>query len=277
MYKLKNMLKKFLLIVTTLLCIIQVNAQSNKAFVVGKLIAKFTKVDMKTTTEMMGQPMEQSFITSIKSEILITSATDSEVKVQEKTINVKMAMEIMGQELNFDSDKPNENEQLKGLNDLVNKVTVITVDGNGIIKAVKYDESAEKLIQSSMGSNGYVIGQTLDFILLLPTDISIGKNWNKTIIANDSKNEYTYTVKSIDNGIANIDFVATITQDRKNEMQGNEVVTKLAGTMTGKIYVDIKTNFVTSRTTTSNLKGTVDVMGQSSPTEMTMVSEEFFQ
>lgn len=274
------MLKKFLLIVTTLLCIIQVNAQSNKAFVVGKQIVKVAKVEMKTTTEMMGQKIEHNIITSSKTEMVIISATDAEVKIEGKLKKLKTTMETNGQQMEFDSENPNENELLQDLNDIVNKTTVITGDEKRIIKAIKYDETVEKKIQAqsfNIGGTSYAIGQPIDFILLLPLDISIGKTWNQSVGNDESKYDYTYTIKSIENGIANIDLVAKITQDKIGEMQGNKVVTKLVGTMSGKIYVDIKTNFVNSRTTTSATKGTVDIKGQSSPVEKTILTEEFYQ
>ena len=274
------MFKKILLIITTFLFVIQVNAQSNKAFVAGKLIVKTSKMDMKYSTEMMGQQIEQSIITSAKTEMVIISATDAEVKIEGKLKKLKTTMETMGQQMEFDSENPNENEMLKDLNDIVNKTTVITGDEKGIIKAIKYDDTVEKKIQAqsfNIGGVSYAIEQPIDFILLLPIDISIGKTWNQLVGVAESKYDYTYTVKSLDNGIANIDLVAKITQDKIGEMQGNKVVTKLAGTMAGKIYVDIKTNFVNSRTTTSAIKGTVDIKGQSSPVEMTMVTEDFYQ
>ena len=235
-------------------------------------------MDMKYSSEMMGQQIEQTVVTSTKSEMVIINATDTEIKIEDKTKKLKMNSEAMGQQMEFDSDNPNENGLLKNLNDIINKTTIITADGNGIIKTVKYDETVEKLqAQSPISGNGYEIGHLLSFILLLPKEISIGTTWNQKVGNTELKEDYTYTVKSIENGTANIDFTAIIIQDKKSEMQGNKVESKLSGTMSGKLYVDVKTNFVFSRIRTSNLKGIIEVMGQSAPVEMTMVTEEFYQ
>jgi Family of unknown function (DUF6263) len=253
-------------------------AQSNSISIKGKKINKVVIVQNKSTTEIMGQSMEQNMAITTASELLVTDFSDTEIKVEEKSTKLKMKMEMMGQEMEYDSEKPDDNDALKGIGDLINKVTTLTSNAQGIITDIKYDASIEEKIKEmpAMG-NGYNKGQPLDFMLVLPKDMAIGKTWTLSFILDENKTDYNYTIKSIDNGVAKVELTANIASTKKAETQGMEVVTKLSGTLVSTITVDVKTNLVKNTNSTINQKGTIELMGQSGPTEMTITTETTFE
>lgn len=141
------MFNKFLFVTATILSCSFCFAQNNISFIKGKKINKVSTIQTKSSSEMMGQTMEQNIITTSWSEIVITEVFDNEIKVEDKGTKIKMKMEAMGQEMEYDSDKPNENENFKKAGDLLNKVTNITANFQGLITSIKYDATMEQQIK----------------------------------------------------------------------------------------------------------------------------------
>jgi len=269
--------KKILCIAATMLLLVQANAQSIKTFVEGKTITKLTKTDMTISSEMMGQTMEQQMQTTNTIEMKVVAARDKEMKVQQKTTKMTMNMSVMGQEIDFDSEKTDNDEKLSSMKDAINKVAIITTDEKGIVTDMKYDKELEALMQGNAAlTSTSAKGMPLDFIVLLPTDVAIGKTWTQ-VFGTEGKDSYTYTVKSIDNGVAQLELTGKLTVNATSQANGMDMLTKLSGKVAGLVSVDAKTNLVKSRTSKTEFTGTVEVMGQSMPMQTTMTTEETYK
>lgn len=105
----------------------------------------------------------------------------------------------------------------------------------------------------------------------------MGKTWTISFLLDDIKTDYNYTIKSIDNEIANVELTSNVSTNKKMETQGMEIVTKLSGTLLSTILVDTKTNLVKSNISTSSQKGSIEIMGQSSPMEVTTTNKILFE
>lgn len=266
-------------IVTTLFIVTQIKAQSIIHLVNGKKIIKVSTSTIQSSTEIMGQKMEQNMTSTRKSEVLITPITENEIKVVDKCLSIKMKMDVMGQEITYDTEKLNDNEQLFKLNDLVNKETVITANSKGIITSIHYDSIIQAMmpIQTSIGgSSDYAIGQSIDFILQLPTDLVIGKTWNTIVGIEEPKTEYIYTIKSIEGDIINVNVFAKLILNQKGNAKGAEITSNLTGEMKGNIWVNSKTNLVKMKTTTTALKGSMELNGQASEMEMKITTDDTY-
>lgn len=268
-----------IVVITTLFLVNHIKAQSVIHFVNGKKIIKISTSTIQSSTEVMEQKMEQNMTSTRKSEILITPVTEHEIKVVDKSLSIKMKMDVMGQEITYDTEKLNDNEQLFKLNDLINKETVITANAKGIITNIHYDSTIQAMLPmqpSFGGSSDYSIGYPLDFILQLPTDLVIGKTWNTIVGKDEAKTEYTYTIKSIEGDIINVNVFAKLILNQKGNAKGAEMTSNLTGEIKGNIWVNSKTNMVKMKTTTTALKGTMELNGKASAMEMKVTADDTY-
>lgn len=274
------MFKKAILIASSVLLVTLSQAQSLSALGKGKKITRISSIKTKTNTEMMGQSMEQAQTMNLKGEITIADVNDKNIILEETTTKLKLNMEVMGQEIEYDSDKPNPKEEFQKLGDMLNKKSTYTCNTLGVITDVQYDKAIEEQLKASasMGAGStFSVGQQIDFLLVLPKDATVGKSWVVTQTVNETKSDYTYVIQSIENGFAKVEVSAKMDIDKKTEVNGMEMTMKLSGTISGILIVDTKTNLVKTSTTITKQKGTMEVMSQSVPMEIEAIKDDVFE
>ncbi|MBW7951322.1 MAG: hypothetical protein H3C56_01840 [Chitinophagaceae bacterium] len=272
MYK-KIILPTLILFITT--C---VSAQSNFSSLKGLKITKISKSTVKSFTEMMGQEIENNQTTSTTTEINILEGNEKEMKAEDRTKKMKFSMEIMGEKVEYDSENDNNSGEMAKMGDAIDKPTTYTINTQGLVTNVKYDPVYEKEIKENGGGglDAIVKGTPAPFMLVLPQGATIGTTWKATYKMDMGKSKNTYTIKSIENGIATVEILYETETSKTTETNGMDMKMNLTGKVTGTILVDVKTNLIKSSKTFSMQKGELEIMGNTAPMEITTTEEEIY-
>ncbi len=247
----------------------------------GKTYTQSTVVKSHTKQTLQGQTMEGDNV--------ITGATNFKLKEEGKAGNVyeisyeTIGMEIstMGQKQEFNSDTTAlamVDPMSRVLSNMTNEsfTANISLDGmvsdvSGLDEIIKKsasmagpgsDQIAEQLA-SSFGDEG--LGKNIEMLTnIFPKGpVDIGDSWTATkgtatgmpILA-----ENTYTLSSIDGGVATLNLKAELKTDPENsstDMQGMSAQYFLEGTRTGTIQVEVKTGWVTNAELTDDIFGSI--------------------
>jgi hypothetical protein len=267
---------KIILVLVGLVATCQSFSQGIKSLSKGQKIVQVSKNGMEMKMEMMGQEIEQIINVTTTSELSVADLSNKAVKIEMKQTKLKMNMSVMGQDVDYDSEKPDDSEMGKEAGKGLNKISTITTDDKGIITGVDMDEAIKDMMKAAPNS-GMAKGQPLSFLLTLPSNAAVNTTWNVSFGEDSvSKTTYNYTIKSIENGAATLSFTGTVKTNTSVSASGVDMISKLNGTITGTAVVNTKTHILKSRTSAVEMKGTMEMSGQSIPMEMKTTTEESF-
>ena len=177
-----------------------------------------------------------------------------------------MNMEMMGQSINFDSDKQDDMNGMVGesLKDYINKPQDVQMDYSGKIISDPKDTSKASAIakQLNFAQSGY--GTQMAF-LAIPKNAKVGTSWTTKTDAGGIESTNNYTIKEINGDVATVSLEGTVATNMTMQQNGMDVVTKTSGKMSGEEKVNIKTGVIQTSTTTGDASGTVSAMGQDFP------------
>ena len=271
-------MKKIIFSVTILLSFCGAAHAQNKNPLKLKEGQKFTiesHVNTHSTTEVQGQSMENTADISATYSIVVNSVGDS-IKLTNTITGMKMLMSQMGQEMNFDSEKKEDLDGPLGasVKGLLNNPQKVTVSKTGEVADNANGDSlaATNMITKQLGgfeASGF--GASMAF-MALPAKLKTGDTWTTKAGSDGNLTETTYTVKSISGDLATLSGSGTNSSEIKMEQMGMEMTIHGKGTSTGELLVNITTGVIQSNTTTQDITGTVDAMGQSFPTKTKMTS-----
>lgn len=224
-----------------------------------------SKTSTHSNTEIQGQSMETSVDGVSTFSVEVTDVNSNGVSLKNTISKVLMNISMMGQESKFDSDNPSDLDGPYGasLKGVVKVPQNVQMDKSGkIIAATDTASDSNKKEKDEMSASGY--GATLAF-LALPSNLKVGTTWTSQTDAGGNKTNMQYVVKSINGDIATISQTGTIQSVTEMEQQGMIITTKNTGNVIGEQIVNIKNNIIQKSTTTTDSKGTVEVMGQEMP------------
>lgn len=252
-----------------------INAQTNASLQLAKGQKYLVDNKMETTssTEMQGQRMETKANITSTYNIVVNDKTGDNYNLTNTISRIVMNMSMMGNEINFDSDKKEDmaGEMGKGLKDFINKPQQVVMDNTGkIINQPDADSSVSQIAkQLNFAASGY--GAQMTF-LALPKNLKPGTSWTEKTNDNGITKTTTYTVKDITANVATISFTGTVSTDTKMEQQGMEISTKTSGKFSGEEKANSKTGVIQSSNTIADASGTVSAMGQDFPTSSKVTS-----
>ncbi len=193
-----------------------------------------------------------------------------------KLNKLNLNMEMMGQQQSFDSEKPEDkdSEMGKSLGGKIGKDVAILINkntGEVIVKDPEADTSSaggqenplEGIMESFGAAGDDATAGTAFFVL--PKGKKNGDSWTDSSSTNKMKEVKTYTLKSMEAGIATIQLFSTMQGSSSIETQGMQMDMSLSAKTEGEILVDAKTSLVKKRSSVMDLTGTLDMMGQSVP------------
>jgi hypothetical protein len=275
------MKKQITLSITGLLAFALLNAQAINPANRTKAALKITKQVSQTTnvkTEVPGQgDMMQKIGNTTTFSYDVSATTEQGATAEIKITALKMDMEMMGQEMNYDSQNPEDGSpemasQAKGM---MKNIIKATLDVNGIITTIKGNEKAEAI--NPKGAGGLEKGELLDVFFKLSKTVNLNDTWEEKVDTKESKLSSKYTYKSFEKGIATIEKTSTITLDQKIEQMGMTMYSKQEGTITMTYTVDVNTLLIKSRNSSTILKGTIEAAGQTMPMSSFVQATEIFQ
>jgi len=276
------MKKQITLSIAGLFAFVLINAQAINPANRTKAALKITKQVKQSTnikTEVPGQgdvTQRMDNTTTFSYDVSATTAQGATAEI--KITAVKTEAEMMGQEMSYDSQNPEDGSQEMGeeVKSLMKNPIKITLDANGLITSVK---GSEKLEASSNKITGGELekGELLDVFFKVSKTVNLNDTWEDKVDTKEEKISSKYTYKSFENGIATIEQISTVNLDQKMEQMGTTMYAKLEGTMVNTFTVDVNTLLIKSKTSTTVLKGTIDAGGRSMPMSSFVQSTETFQ
>ena len=246
----------------------------------GKQYTVTTITKSNMTQEAMGQTMEIPIDATNKATLTIKAASDKGYESTYITDRVQFAANMMGQDMNYDSDKKDDKDGPMGktMNKLVGKETSFVVNGAGnIIKETivkqtqeKSDEEGPDMMTGMMGIGMSEASTCPVFNLFVNnTELKIGDSFVDSSTVNDkdgsTKTSTTYILKEIKNGKSIFTLNGQVAISKKMEMQGMEITTTTASKSTGDMIVDVATGLLVSKSIVTETTGNVDVQGMSIP------------
>ena len=246
----------------------------------GKQYTVTTITKSNMTQEAMGQTMEIPIDATNKATLTIKAASDKGYESTYITDRVQFAANMMGQDMNYDSDKKDDKDSPMGktMNKLVGKETSFVVNGAGnIIKETivkqtqeKSDEEGPDMMTGMMGIGMSEASTCPVFNLFVNnTELKIGDSFVDSSTVNDkdgsTKTSTTYILKEIKNGKSIFTLNGQVAISKKMEMQGMEMTTTTASKSTGDMIVDVATGLLVSKSIVTETTGNVDVQGMSIP------------
>ena len=248
----------------------------------GQKYSVENKIATSSSSEMQGQSMETTADVTTVYNIEVNGMKDDNYNMTNKIAAVKLTMNTMGQNINFDSDKKEDMDGQMGASfkEIINQPKPVTMDKGGNIvlaKGADTSSSKESANQTDMILKQLGDPQTIGYgakmaFLAIPSDAKTGTAWTDSSSAEGVTRVTNYVIKGIDNGIATITVSGTEARDTKMEMQGMEINTKTTGTFSGEQTADIKTGIINQNSLTADSKGTISVMGQDIPTTIKATS-----
>ena len=242
------------------------------------------KITTSSSSEMMGQTMESKADVSSNYRIEVKDIKGENINFVNTITAMKMSVNAMGQDMNFDSDKKEDMDGDIGKNfkDIINQPKDVVMDKSGnVIITEKTDTASEtnssanptEMMMKQLGGDpaeqGY--GAKMAFEII-PKGSKAGSTWSDSSSKNGITKVTNYTLKEINGDDYTISLAGTINSEVKTEMQGMEIETKTKGKFTGEEIVSAKTGVIKQNTTNSDASGTVNVMGQEIPTSSKITS-----
>lgn len=246
----------------------------------GKQYTVTTITKSSMTQEAMGQTMEIPIDATNKATLTIKAASDKGYESTYITDRVQFAANMMGQDMNYDSDKKDDKDSPMGktMNKLVGKETSFVVNGAGnIIKETvvkptqeKSDEEGPDMMTGMMGMGMSEASTCPVFNLFVNnTELKIGDSFVDSSTVNDkdgsTKTSTTYILKEIKDGKSIFTLNGQVAISKKMEMQGMEMTTTTASKSSGVMIVDVTTGLLVSKSIVTETTGNVDVQGMSIP------------
>ncbi len=277
-------MKKNVLVLMAVAAGFAVTAQTFKPAVkleAGKKYYVNTVTKANMTQEAMGQMMEIPIETSAYQLLEIKAAVADGYQSASTTQRLVFSANVMGQEMNYDSDKKEDRDGKMGetMNNMVGKPTTFTVGMNGkviektVVKpdAPKEAEGGEGDMMTGMMSNMGLeqAGASPAFNLFPDTkEMKIGDTFVESVSNNKdgkTKTTTTYKLAAIKDGIAEFEFTGNGSIEKKMESQGMEMNVVSATKLSGLMLVDITTGLLSKKTTTTETTGNIEVSGMQIP------------
>ncbi len=242
------------------------------------------KITTSSSSEMMGQTMETKADVSSNYKIEVKELKDNNINFVNTITGMKMSVNAMGQDMNFDSDKKEDmdGEIGKNFKDIINQPKDVVMDKSGnVIIPEKTDtmsktnssSSPTEMMMQQLGGDPEAQGYGAKMAFeIIPKGSKVGKSWADSSSKNGITKVTNYTVKEIKGDEYTISLTGTIDSEIKTEMQGMQIETKTKGKFTGEEIVYVKTGVIKQNTINSDASGTVIVMGQEIPTSSKITS-----
>jgi len=225
--------------------------------------------------QVMGQSIDSKIDMASVNTIEVKDIKDTGYSLAYTITKLKMNMSAMGQDMNYDSDKKdNDSTMGKGMSKLLNNPKNIDIDLMGKVTNNTKDTNDTNSDGDMMTGLQNMLGNP-DAFLVIPSKAKVGYSWSDSVNKDDTKSNTTYTIKELKGNDATVSVKGTMQVSQKAQTQNMEFTSNSTGSFKGDLIVDIKTGIVKQRNSSVETTGTVDIMGQQIPMTTKVSSESF--
>lgn len=246
----------------------------------GKLkLSNGQKIQVESSTNIQasfGMGMELTSNSTAINSLQVKNATDKNYTVSNTLTKLKVDMNMMGQANSYDSENKsgNSSDMAKIFDERLNKTNDVDIDNNSgqplgqkkITRKKGDDEGgnpAEDLLKMfSNTSDDAIVSGAFEII---PAGRSVGDKWSDSTVEKDMKTVRTYTLKSMNGNEAVIQVDVVTKAVNMVNFQEMEFEVKTNAVTTGEIITDPATGIVKKRTNSSDISGSLQMMGQDMP------------
>lgn len=227
---------------------------------------------VNSETEMQMGAMKNDINTTIK--LTVVDENAETYTLNSSIAQMKMNMDGMGQNMSYDSEKPEDKDSEVGqaMGDKLKKVDTYILDKKtGKTTKIKKEGGEEEAGgMAGMFSAGDEDGAANAAFFILPAGKKIGDSWTESTVSKGITTAKTYTLKSIAQDVATIDVTGTITGTKEQEANGMTMTITMNNKIAEQMLVNINLGLVTKTTNTTDGSNSMDMMGKQM--EMTIKS-----
>ena len=253
-------------------------------------LANGQKIVVESTTEIeasltMGMELKSNSITI--NTLGVKNSTDKNYTISNTLTKLKVNMNMMGQPNNYDSENKEGNnaDMAKIFDERLNKPVDIDIDNTTGVAIMAKKKVAKKDVDESNPADDLmkIFSDNSDDAIvsgafeMIPRGKSIGDSWSDTTVAKDMKVLRTYTLKSITGNEAVIKSDIISSAVNKLNFQEMEFDIKSETKTIGEIITDISTGLVKKRTSTADINGSIQMMGQDMPISAKATSTNIYK
>ncbi|MBC8032674.1 MAG: hypothetical protein H7Y03_00905 [Chitinophagaceae bacterium] len=237
-------------------------------------LVTLTKMDMNM--EAMGTPQKVITETTIIAIVESKSHSDTDYVFVNTIKSMKLITDAAGQKINFDSDNKEDmnGPMAAGYKGIVGSTQEFRVNRQGKILSMKTlgSDSGGIVNQTLEMFSLFTKGQPYPLLMAIPAKpVKKGESWVDSTGSSDSlKTVYTYTLKENNGTDAIVGIKGLLKMAHKMAQQGMDIQMNLEGNISGDAVYEKANGLLKSNTSVSDMKGNMEVMGQSMP--MTMVT-----
>lgn len=237
------------------------------------------KITVESSTDIQASltmGMELTSSSSSVNALAVKNSTPSNYTITSSLTKMKVSMNMMGQSNSYNSDNKegNSEEMAKYLDKKMNKQVDVVLDsrtgesvagksndtkGNDTEDA---DPTAGLMKMFMDNSDEAVVASAFEIV---PDGKSAGDSWSDSTVEKGAKTVRTYTLKSVTGNEAVVQLVITSNGTNKLNFQEMEFEVKSETKSNAEIVLDISTGVVKKRTNTSDISGSIQMMGQDMP------------
>ena len=218
--------------------------------------------------QMMGQEIQINISTNLTDSIYVKSEVGGSFNITKITTHMKMDMDAMGQQKNFDSDKKEDMEGEMGdkLKDKIGVAVEATVTEKGTVKITSAVKEAETDAMGGLMSLNNDSASIAGYFLTPHTkQVKPGETWVDSIVTVENRMETIYTFLKKEKGIAYLSFEQKGSTEGTTTANGMEVKSNIKTNGKGTLMVELSTGLVLQRKTEMKLSGTSEIMGMEIP------------
>lgn len=259
----------------------------------GKKYKVTTSSKASMVQEAMGQSMEIPMEITAVSELKVKASTTTGYNLSSTNTRLVLAISMMGQGMNYDSDKKEDRDGEIGqsLNGMVNQTVTFDINSFGkviessVVKPAPVNTEAADAANPLLKMLGIeaILSGTSAAVNIFATDATIqpGQSFTDTSgtdAAEKTSSSYVYTLAGIKDGIASFTITGKTTMIKEMDMQGMQASINTNSVITGNMQVDANTGLLIKKTVNMAVKGNTEIAGmqipQSGTTVVTVTVEE---
>jgi hypothetical protein len=177
---------------------------------------------------------------------------------------IKMDMDGMGQQMSFDSEKPEDKSSpmAEGLSDKLSAIDTFSVDKKtGTITMISKKKGAESngMGMVSTGNGNEPINEVF---FVVPMSKKIGDTWQDSSKSESMTTKKTYILVSREQNIATVKYSGVNFGSVNSEVQGTPMTANIDSKLSGELKVNMETGLLISSTGDVDNSTAMEVMGQ---------------
>lgn len=191
-------------------------------------------------------------------------------------VKMKISVDGMGQNMTYDSDKPeDQNTEIGQTAGARLKVTdTLLLDKlTGEVKPLTEKSSGEKPGGGMFAMSSNQNQGVMDAFLIIPANTKIGDSWSDSTVAKGLTTKRTFKWISTDKDIANIKVTGSMFGSTDQEMQGMNVTMGMDLSFSETRTVNTKTGQVIKVTNDGDMKMTMESMGMTMNSKIITTTE----